>query len=69
MGYESLLKPLCVVMPTPRADAIHLSSKQQQYLRDLARQTTNPYRLVRRASIVLAAANGDSNSAISRQVS
>lgn len=61
------LKSLCVVMPTPKAAAIDLSAKQQQCLHDIARQTTNPYRLVRRASIILAAANGESNSAIGRQ--
>lgn len=54
-------------MPTPKARAIHLSEKQQQCLSEIARQTTNPYRLVRRASIILAAADGASNSAISRQ--
>ncbi len=54
-------------MPLPKATAIHLSDKQQQYLSEIARQTTNPYRLVRRASIILAAADGASNSAISRQ--
>ncbi|WP_010476809.1 helix-turn-helix domain-containing protein [Acaryochloris sp. CCMEE 5410] len=31
------------------------------------RQTTNPYRLVRRASIILSAASGESNTQISRQ--
>lgn len=54
-------------MPTPKASAIHLSAKQQQCLSEIARQTTNPYRLVRRASIILAAADGASNSALSRQ--
>jgi len=54
-------------MPTPKAAAIHLSEKQRQCLNELARQTTNPYRLVRRASIILAAADGASNSALSRQ--
>lgn len=54
-------------MPTPKAPAIDLSEKQQHCLREIARQTTNPYRLVRRASIILAAAAGKSNSALSRQ--
>lgn len=54
-------------MPTPKAAVIDLSEKQQHCLREIARQTTNPYRLVRRASIILAAAAGESNSAISRQ--
>ena len=54
-------------MPTPKAPAIHLSDQQQHCLSDIARQTTNPYRLVRRASIILAAAAGESNSAISLQ--
>ena len=54
-------------MPTPKAPAIHLSEKQQHCLGEIVRQTTNSYRLVRRASIILAAAAGESNSAISRQ--
>ncbi|MEL7330416.1 MAG: helix-turn-helix domain-containing protein [Cyanobacteria bacterium J06559_1] len=54
-------------MPTPKAPTIDLSEKQQNCLSEIARQTTNPYRLVRRASIILAAAAGKSNSAISRQ--
>ena len=54
-------------MPIPKAAVIDLSEKQQYCLSEIARQTTNPYRLVRRASIILAAAAGESNSAISRQ--
>lgn len=54
-------------MPTPKASAIHLSKKQHQCLSEITRQTTNPYRLVRRASIILAAADGASNSSLSRQ--
>lgn len=54
-------------MPIPKAAAIRLSAKQHECLSEIARQKTNPYRLVRRASIVLAAAEGVSNSALSRQ--
>lgn len=54
-------------MPTPKAADIALSASQHQCLSKIACQTTNPYRLVRRASIILAAAEGVSNSALSRQ--
>lgn len=54
-------------MPTPKAPPICLSEKQHQCLSQIARQTTNPYRLVRRANIILLAASGESNSHISRQ--
>lgn len=54
-------------MPTPKAVAIVLSEKQQQVLEQIVRRTMNPYRLVRRAQLVLAAAGGMSNSQISQQ--
>lgn len=54
-------------MPTPKAVAIVLSEKQQQVLEQIVRRTTNPYRLVRRAQLILAAARGISNSQISQQ--
>lgn len=54
-------------MPTPKAPPICLSEKQHQCLSQIARQTTHPYRLVRRANIILLAASGESNSRISRQ--
>jgi putative transposase len=43
-------------MPTPKASVVNLSPVQQQLLEQMVRQTTNPYRLVRRAQIILAAA-------------
>lgn len=52
-------------MPTPKAPVIKLSEAQAQCLRSLAGQTTNPYRLVRRASLILGAAAGATNSHLS----
>lgn len=54
-------------MPIPKVVPICLSEKQRRCLTEIVRQTTNPYRLVRRASIILEAADGESNSHISRQ--
>lgn len=54
-------------MPTPKASPIELSQQQHHCLTQIVRQTTNPYRLVRRASIILSAASGESNTQISRQ--
>lgn len=54
-------------MPTPKAVTVILSEKQEQILEQMVRRTTNPYRLVRRAQLVLAAARGMSNSQISQQ--
>lgn len=55
-------------MPTPHAQAISLSLRQRRILEQIVRQTTNPYRLVRRAQLVLGAAAGVSNSALSAQL-
>lgn len=54
-------------MPTPKAAVIMLSEAQAQCLRSLASQTTNPYRLVRRASLILGAAAGATNSQLSQE--
>lgn len=54
-------------MPTPKAIPIVLSEPQQHLLEQIVRQTTNPYRLVRRAQLILAAAAGRSNQQISQQ--
>lgn len=54
-------------MPTPKASAIDLSQHQYHCLTQIVSQTTNPYRLVRRASIILSAASGESNTHISCQ--
>lgn len=56
-------------MPIPHAQAISLSLRQRRILEQIVRQTTNPYRLVRRAQLVLGAAAGVSNSALSAQLS
>jgi len=48
-------------MPTPHATAISLSTRQQQILEQMTRQTTNTYRLVRRAQLILGAAQGKKN--------
>ncbi len=55
-------------MPTPKAMPIRLSSRQQTILDALTRQTTNPYRLVRRAQLILGAAKGKKNTELSAQL-
>lgn len=55
-------------MPTPRALSIELSERQQNLLAQITRKRTNPHRLVQRAQIVLLAAEGMDNTAISKQV-
>ncbi|MGG6270972.1 hypothetical protein ACQ4M3_42285 [Leptolyngbya sp. AN03gr2] len=55
-------------MPTPEASVMVLSAMQQQGLEQIVRQTTNPYRLVRRAQLVLSASRGCTNSEIAQQL-
>lgn len=55
-------------MPTPKAMPIRLSPGQQTILDALTRQTTNPYRLVRRAQLILGAAKGKKNTELSAQL-
>jgi hypothetical protein len=55
-------------MPSPKAVPIILSCRQQVLLQQIVRCTTNSYRLVRRAKLVLAAAKGASNSEISQKL-
>ena len=55
-------------MPTPHALPIELSERQQNLLAQITRKRTNPHRLVQRAQIVLLAAEGMDNTAISKQV-
>ena len=55
-------------MPTPRALAIELTERQQSLLEQIARQRSNPHRLVQRAQIMLLAAAGVDNTAISQQI-
>jgi len=55
-------------MPSPQAAAIILSDRQQTLLKQIVRRTTNPHRLVRRAQLLLAAADGTSNTQISQQL-
>ena len=55
-------------MPINKAKPINLSSRQKALLQQIVRGTTNPYRLVRRAKLILAAASGESNSSISRRL-
>ncbi len=52
-------------MPINQAKPINLSSRQETLLQQIVRGTTNPYRLVRRAKLILAAASGENNSSIS----
>jgi putative transposase len=55
-------------MPINQAELINLSSRQETLLQQIVRGTTNPYRLVRRAKLIIAAASGESNSSISRRL-
>jgi hypothetical protein len=55
-------------MPTPHAQPISVSIRQTAILEQIVRQTTNPYRLVRRVQLVLGAAKGESNSTLSQQL-
>jgi transposase len=54
-------------MPTPHAQPIFLSLRQKAILEQIVRQTTHPYRLVRRAQLILGAARGENNRALSTQ--
>ncbi len=51
-----------------QAQVIILSPTQEKLLRQIISTTTNPYRLVRRAKIILGAASGESNSSLSRKL-
>jgi putative transposase len=53
-------------MPSPEAQVITLSKPQQNILAQIVRRTTHPYRLVRRARLILLAAQGVSNTAMSQ---
>ncbi|WP_019503413.1 helix-turn-helix domain-containing protein [Pleurocapsa sp. PCC 7319] len=55
-------------MPITKALPIQLSKRQETLLQRIVRGTTNSYRLVRRAKLILAAASGGSNSSISRRL-
>lgn len=55
-------------MPIIKALPIKLSGRTEQLLQQIVRGTTNPYRLVRRAKLILGAASGESNSSISRRL-
>jgi putative transposase len=55
-------------MPSPQALAITLSKRQQSLLEQMVRHTTNAYRLVRRAQLVLLAAQGADNTEIGQRL-
>ncbi|MDP8962941.1 MAG: helix-turn-helix domain-containing protein [Cyanobacteriota bacterium] len=55
-------------MPSTQAETIILSHRQQELLKRIVRRTTNPYRLVRRAKLILLAAAGVSNTQLTRQL-
>jgi len=55
-------------MPSPQALPLTLSGRQQSILQQIARRTTNPYRLVRRAQLILFAAQGVKNTEIGQQL-
>jgi putative transposase len=54
-------------MSGPRPPELRLSAGQQTILERLARRATSPQRLVRRVTIILAAAQGRNNDQIARQ--
>ena len=55
-------------MPNPQAKAIAISERQKNILEQITRRITNPYRLVRRAQLILLAGEGVNNSKISQQL-
>jgi transposase len=55
-------------MPTPEAQSIILTSRQRKLLQQISSRTSNSYRLVMRAKLILAAAAGENNTAISEQL-
>jgi transposase len=55
-------------MPRPKAESIVLSQRQQTLLKQIASRARNSYRLVSRAKLILAAASGENNTAISEQL-
>jgi putative transposase len=55
-------------MPTPFAQILTLSPKQHSLLKQIANRPTNPYRLVSRAKLILAAQSGMNNTKISQQL-
>src|SRR5919202_2293118 len=55
-------------MPNPQAQPIILSTRQQALLKQIASRVTNSYNLVTRAKLILEAARGVNNTAISQQL-
>jgi hypothetical protein len=55
-------------MPNPKAQPIILSTKQQALLEQIASRTTNSYNLVTRTKLILGAARGVNNTALSQQL-
>lgn len=55
-------------MPSPNALVITLSDLQKKLLEQIARRTTHSYRLVRRAQLILWAAQGCNNSEIGQKL-
>ena len=55
-------------MPNPKAQPITLSTRQQALLEQIASRSTNSYNLVTRAKLILGAARGVNNTALSQQL-
>lgn len=55
-------------MPNPQAQPIILSTRQQALLEQIASRVTNSYNLVTRAKLILEAARGVNNTALSQQL-
>ena len=68
MWFNEIKGRILKLMSMIKALPINLSNRQKTLLQQIVRGTTNPYRLVRRAKLILAAASGESNSSISRRL-
>ncbi len=55
-------------MPPPQASVLHVSPLQREHLERMVRRSTNAQRLVKRAHIILAAAEGIGNSQIAQHL-
>lgn len=68
MGWKFLLDRVPEFMPSPNAVPIELSQRQRDLLEKIVRKRSNPHRLVQRSQVVLMAARGINNTAISQKL-
>jgi putative transposase len=55
-------------MPAKKAEGVEVSQREEKQLKQIVRQQNNPQWLVKRATIILRAAEGKSNSQIAREM-